>query len=91
MKYKKLCVFFLLGILINSAVYADVECDVEFRAKRITYTERWFGKVEKPEFSAGVATAEGKDRRQCVRQALAEQRRRGWRITWHRVLSVRHD
>lgn len=77
----------LLGMQVNA--YA-LSCEVEFRAKREVKETHWFGEVERPEFRSGTVAGEGRNQRDCERDALSQIQEEGWKITFQRT-RVTHE
>lgn len=75
----------LAGLLVFSAGAHALECDVDFRAKRVKTVTSWYGKVEKPEFKAGTVSGVGGSTKACARDALKNVERGGWKLTYQRV------
>ncbi len=77
----------VLLMLFSTTVHA-IECDVEFRAKKSSTQGTWYGNVEKPEFKAGVASGEGKSRKQCANDALRSLKQKGWQIKYKKIKKI---
>ena len=75
-----------VGLMIFSSGVHALECDVDFRAKRVKTTTSWYGKVEKPEFKSGRVSGVGGSRKACARDALKNIERDGWRLTYQKVI-----
>lgn len=78
----------LIGLMIMAAPVHALECDVDFRAKRVKTESKWYGDVDKPEFRSGTLSGEGKNKKQCTRDALKGIEKDGWKLTYQRVKRV---
>ena len=87
MKIYKLRWLFIGVLFISSNGYA-LECDVDFRAKRIIKVSNWFGTVYKPEFKSGTSSGIGNNKKSCVRDALNDVKKDGWKITFQQLKST---
>lgn len=76
----------LIGLLLFSGTASALECDVKFRAKRIKSIEKWYGKVEEPEFKSGIAAGVGSGKQACIQDALAAIKAEGWAITYSEII-----
>ena len=84
MDFKKLSWIFA-GLMIFSSSAHALQCDVDFRAKRVKTVTSWYGKVEKPEFRSGTVSGVGGSKKACVKDALKHVEKNGWRLTYQRV------
>jgi hypothetical protein len=87
MDIKRYGLILALFVFFSSAAQA-LECDVEYRAKKITTVQTWYGKVEKPKFRSGVASGQGSDATKCTQNALRSVKRDGWTITFSEVTRI---
>ncbi|MEZ5535489.1 MAG: hypothetical protein R3F02_07660 [Thiolinea sp.] len=74
----------VLLMLFSPAIQA-LECEVEYRAKKVTTVQTWYGTVEKPKYKSGTLSGQGANRARCERNALAPIRRDNWKITYSKV------
>ena len=81
----KKIVWILTALVISTSSAHALECDVDFRAKRVKMVSTWFGKVEKPEFKSGTRTGSGRNAQRCQRDALKGIEKNGWKLTYRRV------
>lgn len=80
--------YLLAGILLISSTAAySLECEVDFRAKRVVKVTNWFGTVNKPEFKSGTASGIGSNKKSCTKDALSDIKKDGWKITFYRLRS----
>ena len=84
MDIKKI-VWILTGLIIATPSAYALECDVDFRAKRVKMVSTWYGKVEKPEFKSGTLSGSGTNKRRCTQDALKGVEKNGWKLTYQRV------
>ncbi|MGB0845649.1 MAG: hypothetical protein ACPGSM_02945 [Thiolinea sp.] len=90
MDVKKIVGIFIGLMIMTPAAYA-LECDVDFRAKRVKTVSTWFGKVEKPEFKSGTLSGVGRNKKSCTRDALKGVERNGWKLTYQRIRRINRN
>lgn len=81
----KIFTLVFIGLLTFSQASIALECQVEYKAKRVTEKSKWYGRVETPEFKSGVASGVGENNKLCEEDALRPIKADGWQITYHKL------
>lgn len=77
----------LVLMLFSTNTAFAVQCEVKFRAKKVSTEKHWFGNVDNIKTRSGTTSGEGSSKSECESQALEKITKEGWEITYQEVIS----
>lgn len=77
---------FIFLLLSANAAFA-MQCEVKFRAQKVSTEKHWFGAVDKIKTKSGITTGEGSSKMKCESNALNKIKKGGWEITYQKIIS----
>lgn len=75
----------LTGLLLLGNGVQALECEVEFRAKKVEVESKWFGNVKKTKTRSGTISGEGETISKCEENAIKKITNEGWEITYQKL------